>query len=859
MKERRTKTVEACTILAVAFLVVSYSALCALAETPNGSTSDLTIVSAYYGTPSRYKDVTDILRKKIGGDLSNVIVQNTAFGADPVPGTRKHVQIHYRIGGWTDTKKFFEGERVRLQMPKRLREISAGGGLLILEAEFGVPGRYWDVTAIVQAMVNGSHLDANLGIESYLMDPAPGIDKHTKIRYRFDGKQATVRVDEGKRVQLGTPADPVRAGARVWDWISPALQWALIGLAAALPILLWRAGVWQLRVVVSSIVFVVFGSAMLLLKQPIIEPSHAFPNRPVQERSDGYVQSRACKACHPSEYASWHKSFHRTMTQLARPENMLDTSESIEIEGPYGDLYRIERQDDELWGVHIPDPHHPQKHERHHIALLTGSHHMQIPWLETGEHRRLIMFPYAFLTREQRWAPYHALFLDGNLKPPPKDRFGVGTGRWNQTCLQCHTTQGRSRTDAQGRMDTRVAEMGIACETCHGAGEEHVALNRSPTRRYEHHFGETTDDTIVNPVRLAHKRGSEVCGQCHSIFEPRDALDRPLINWLGHSYRPGDRLEDSRILETYRRDKTGKVDYSGQFWPDKMIRITGREYTAFQGNPCFKAGALSCMSCHQLHAPTDGSRDLDEWRNDLLKFGMRGNLACTQCHEEYAEDLTRHTHHPPDSSGSNCMNCHMPHTTYGVLSAIRSHQIDEPSVQSTIETGRPNACNLCHLDQTLDWTARHLEQWYEIPRPQLSKRHQEVAGGPLWLLTGDAGQRALAAWSAGWAAAREASGSEWMTPYLATLLEDPYYAVRVVSWRSLQDLAAADGLAYHYVAPPAQRKDTQRQVLERWAQQKRKSVPHGSQLLLRPDGSLDRQRFDSLLQDRDDRLIYLLE
>src|SRR3954470_11538192 len=35
-------------------------------------------------------------------------------------------------------------------------------------------------------------------------------------------------------------------------------------------------------------------------------------------RTDGgYVTSQPCRACHPAEYATWHRSFHRTMTQPA--------------------------------------------------------------------------------------------------------------------------------------------------------------------------------------------------------------------------------------------------------------------------------------------------------------------------------------------------------------------------------------------------------------------------------------------------------------------------------------------------------------------------------------------------------------
>ena len=59
--------------------------------------------------------------------------------------------------------------------------------------------------------------------------------------------------------------------------------------------------------------------------------------------------------------------------------------------------------------------------------------------------------------------------------------------------------------------------------------------------------------------------------------------------------------------------------------------------------------------------------------NHLAKAGY----GCTTAHHA-APKLTAHTHHVDGSSGSNCLNCHMPHTTYGVLKAIRSHEISSP-------------------------------------------------------------------------------------------------------------------------------------------------------------------------------------
>ena len=88
----------------------------------------------------------------------------------------------------------------------------------------------------------------------------------------------------------------------------------------------------------------------------------------------------------------------------------------------------------------------------------------------------------------------------------------------------------------------------------------------------------------------------------------------------------------------------------------------------------------------------------------------------------------------------------MPHTTYGLLKAIRSHEIDSPSVQSTLSTGRPNACNLCHLNKSLAWTAEHLTSWYGESPVELSDDERTIAASVLWALRGDAAQRR---WSLG--------------------------------------------------------------------------------------------------------------
>src|SRR5437870_148339 len=39
-------------------------------------------------------------------------------------------------------------------------------------------------------------------------------------------------------------------------------------------------------------------------------------------RPEEYAGSASCRGCHPDQYASWHRTFHRTMTQVASPESI---------------------------------------------------------------------------------------------------------------------------------------------------------------------------------------------------------------------------------------------------------------------------------------------------------------------------------------------------------------------------------------------------------------------------------------------------------------------------------------------------------------------------------------------------------
>jgi hypothetical protein len=394
-------------------------------------------------------------------------------------------------------------------------------------------------------------------------------------------------------------------------------------------------------------------------------------------------------------------------------------------------------------------------------------------------------------------------------------------------------------------------------------------------RRYGFHLTGRADPTIVQPLRLNPRRSSQVCGQCHSLWEFYDRAGERQANDTGLPYRPGDDLSETRFIAqptlnmgsaTMKMLLEEDPEFvSTVFWPDGMVRATGREYNGLLDSPCYKdakedARTLSCFSCHTMHQGADDTRPVSEWAAGQVAPRADGNGACLQCHAALGRDIPAHTKHRADSSGSTCYNCHMPHTTYGLLKTILSHQISSPTVQATLQTGRPNACNLCHLDKTLAWSAERLHEWYGTPVPDMSDDDRQIAASLVTLLRGDAGQRAIIAQSMGWTPAREASGTSWMPPYLALLLNDQYDAVRYITGRSLRSLPGYEEFAYDPVALPERRLAARRHALERWRDlrplQGRRTDP---QLLFTPDGTFAPGTIDRLLAQRDNRRVFYRE
>jgi hypothetical protein len=590
---------------------------------------------------------------------------------------------------------------------------------------------------------------------------------------------------------------------------------------------------------------------------------------PTPSFDDGYVGSESCRSCHTEEHASWDRSHHRRMTTPAITENVLapfDGKEVVRggrsyrfIDEP--DAYYVEMVDpvydwDQRGGVRDPsrDAAEPPVRAKKRVVMVTGSHHQQVFWVAGALPNQLDYVPLVWVIAEKEWRPIRDIFVTHGARPEY-------LRLWNDHCIHCHSTDGVPRPVKQEgggwARETSAAELGIACESCHGPGKAHV-----DAREAEKAAGGAaasggaakSDPTIANPKTMPAARSSETCGLCHAVTH---SVDQERWYREGFVFRPGQELGKTEIVlrpfdpahaaYVAEREKGDPDFVRNGWWSDGEIRVSGREHSALDASPCFTKGTLSCTSCHSMHGYVS--------TDDQLKRGMDGDAACTQCHAEPKYAPERHAKHAPSSEGARCQNCHTPHTTYGLQKAIRTHRVSSPSVATTLATGRPNACNLCHLDKTLAWTQDALVRDFGAKPVEIPEPRRDVSDWAWHLVAGDAGVRALAGWHAGWAPAKVAAGEDFLaraTPLLLeAFAEDEYSAVRFQARRTLGLDALKDDLA------PI---DVRRKLAEAFdAARKKPAGGARPDLLLGADGRIERPAYLRVKSLRDDRKLDLTE
>jgi len=516
---------------------------------------------------------------------------------------------------------------------------------------------------------------------------------------------------------------------------------------------------------------------------------------PTLALADQWAGSGSCHGCHRENYASWHRTFHRTMTQEATSLSVQGRFDGQPVRA-WGMEVRPQRRGEQFWfDYHRIGEERP--FARYRIERTVGSHRYQQYLTREeggGTYFRLHLL---WHNEDQRWAHMNAAFLG-----PDQQDFDANVSIWNHNCIFCHNTgpepgainyqELRQRAAAgedvrswlELEYESSVAELGIACEACHGPAAEHVERQSNWFNRLRFTLTGAVDDSIVQPQRLEPDRANQVCGQCHGQRMPIHAeMLREFIS-DGPPYRAGGQLFESvQLVWPETPDPiTGHPGplFALRFWPDRTPRLTAYELQGLTLSRCHEESDLTCMTCHTMHGGD---------RQGMIREDDRGNRACLGCHQDLVADVPAHTHHGADSEGSNCYSCHMPKLVYGVMEIHRSHRIEIPDPAAHAAAGRPNACNLCHVDQSVAWAERHTALLWGRPAALVERADRadpELADGLARLYAGDPVERAVTAVAIGRAidSGLLVSADAWRW-HLVQALADDYPAVRRFALRAL--------------------------------------------------------------------------
>jgi predicted CXXCH cytochrome family protein len=528
--------------------------------------------------------------------------------------------------------------------------------------------------------------------------------------------------------------------------------------------------------------------AALIASCALIAYSYAAVAREVQTpqtlADTAFAGSQTCRSCHPDHTASFRRTFHRTMTQDATPTSVLGRFDGSSLDyfgvrasmtrGPAGEF---------VMSFSAPSGQHWQAQ----VERCVGSRRYQQYLARDGD--VYFRLPVAWDVAEQRFIHMNGAFLTPDPVKPHETGsidnadYNRHVTRWNDNCIFCHNVHPNPGLDARtGEFRTQVAELGIACEACHGPAADHVARNSNPLRRYLLQVGDHADPTIRNPARMTGARSAEICGRCHGQRLTSD-IDRFLRE--GDPFVPGQPLAE--LSKPLWRDTTQNGEhglFAPRFWNDGTARLTAYEFQGYLQSPCTKSNAFSCESCHAMHQGDPRGQ---------LHPDRTGNTACTQCHQQLAAApaLAAHARHDPQSTGARCVSCHMPEIVYGLVTVHVSHRIEIPDPAAQARDGRPDACTLCHVDRSQRWAAEAVQHWKDVHR-------SDAAAGPAGalelpatlrgLFAGDPIERAVAAYALG--AATGPSRPELDLRSLQMLAEvlasDAYPAVRAIALRSLR-------------------------------------------------------------------------
>ncbi|WP_087507004.1 multiheme c-type cytochrome [Neiella marina] len=377
-----------------------------------------------------------------------------------------------------------------------------------------------------------------------------------------------------------------------------------------------------------------------------------------------------CVDCHQQENDHWQQSDHYRSMDVATPESVIGDFDNAEF-SHFSQQVRFYTRDGNYYAALTE----AGETTEYHLQYTFGYRPLQQYLVDTGK-GRLQLFPYAWDAHPkeqggQRW--YHN-YANEDIKPADRLHWLQPSQNWNGMCADCHSDGLVRGFDHQtDHFNTGWDHINVGCQSCHGEmAQDHAKAE------YKEPNSLAASDWHTSKANLQSIDG---CYACHALRSPlTDGYD-PTKPFL-------DQFSPSMLQQPL-------------YYADGQIKEEVYVYGSFQQSKMHQLG-VTCFNCHDKHT---------------YKIIDRTNGLCHQCHAPSQYETKQHLMHEPGTSGSECVECHMPNTTYMGVDPRRDHSMRVPRPELTVQYGIPNSCNRCHQDESAEWAVEQVANHYPNKRP----------------------------------------------------------------------------------------------------------------------------------------------
>jgi predicted CXXCH cytochrome family protein len=415
-----------------------------------------------------------------------------------------------------------------------------------------------------------------------------------------------------------------------------------------------------------------------------------------------YLGTAQCAGCHKQELVQWQGSHHDWAMKAATADTVLGDFNNATFTHQ-GARSTFTRKDGAFY---VNTQGAGGEYQTFKIDYTFGVEPLQ-QYLVKFDDGRMQALTTAWDSRPieqggQRWYQ----LIPNDIGGPGDSFHWTGTYfNWNTRCAECHSTGlEKNYSMTTDTFATTWSEVNVACESCHGPGSDHIdwarSNNQSDNNGLQVQYSKQLNWVIAEGMSIASPQGDphkvatteiESCAACHSRRSKISSA--PINNYYG----------DKTFLDHYQLQTLEQ----GLYHADGQIEDEVYVYGSFLQSKMHQRG-VTCSNCHNPHS---------------LELKAEGNALCAGCHAPQTYDTPKHHHHQQaNSTGAECVNCHMPATVYMGVDARRDHSMRVPRPDITAQIGAPNACNMCHTDRATDWSASAIESWLgkKVSKPELA-------------------------------------------------------------------------------------------------------------------------------------------